>query len=1330
MQKRRGILLLCMILLLTGYFIHCMPLSALLAEEKYLSADSRPDDGNAMVVDKIPLGPELQMKTIRSILQDPRTGILWFATDNLFASYNGYEVKTYKHRKNAENSLSHDVIKRLYQDRKGRIWVGTLQGLDCFDPESGRFSHYKHGIENEAVTTVFEDRDGTIWVGGLESDLHKIDEDNKKLVVYAAKIGVVNVIFQDRQGILWLGTDSGILSLKKENGLMTRYSGNDGYNGKNRGPIKGIGKDSISAIWEDRSGVLWFGDSEGGLSRLQEDKIIRYAEQNGLKRNSAAAFMYEKDDRYIRLGGEGEALYSFDRRTERFVAMADEETKDIVHERIFSRYDNGKGTVWLGTANGLFKVRRSLFVNYNKASFQGRGLSDDNVTCIYEDEGGILWLGSSSGLNRLDTGKKTCVTYNLNSGEANEKGKLVQVIMQDRKGRLWLGTQAGINIFDKAVGRVIARHTAENRAGSLADDEITALCQDKEGTVWVGTMGAGLWRSDEEGKSFFPVQNQFGKGVSTIFEDSRGYLWVGFRGEGIARYDKQTGAISETYRSNEAEVNGLSDGKVTCITESREHDLLIGTLEGGINQLEVATGKIKYYRETDGLPSDTIAGVAVDEQGDVWAVCNGGVAKRNANTASWRIFDGKDGLLDSWFYLGAYYATPKALSFGGPSGLQRIRFETVVNNEPNPIIMMTDIKKRDESIIANAKNHNGYKVDLSYKDYSLAFEYAAVDLNSPEKLQYAYKLEGVDADWVYCGTRRYASYTNLSGGEYFFRVKVSNGSGVWSETGPAVRVNVQHPPWKTGWAYLAYTIGGSGLFYGVIVWRIRRERTRRKALEKWNQELEEQVRDRTQAVRNLLDNVGQGLLSFDRNLLVEEEYSSECLNLFGRNIVQKRFPELVFPNDKKQAAFLAKALPAVFEKTQSMQQQVYLSLLPAEIILHEKNVQLNYKMIETNSGLRMMIILTNVTEQRSLEKKMEAERQRNLMVAKVAARYDDFAAAMRAFQRFYSEEALNILTEPGRERGSVAENMAELFRRVHTFKGEFAQFEMAQTVKAVHEIETRLQELIAELAAKQSNDEMIEDMKSELTAWLQGCVYEDMSVLISLLGEEFLANEEIVKVRKRDLQAVEQAITALTAPENRVEISSLFSGLRKKDLKELLAHYPDYVARIGEQLGKMVVMEIGGDKVLLDAEQYYEFIKVLVHIFRNGVDHGIESVEERVRAGKNPCANMYCQLTLTDGEICLTIEDDGAGVDISKVRQRAAALGLLSEAQAESISDADALQLLFHDGFSTKQEADLLSGRGAGLAAVRKIVEEMGGKIKVETQTGMGSKFVLTLPLR
>ncbi len=1330
MHKKRYVGLLCMILLLTGCFILRMPLSALLAEEKYLPANSRPDNGNAMVVDKIPLGPELQMKTIRSILQDPRTGILWFATDNLFASYNGYEIKTYKHRKNDENSLSHDVIKLFYQDSKGRIWIGTLQGLDCFEPESGRFSHYKHGLENEAVTTVFEDRDGTIWVGGLESDLHKIDEDNENLVLYAAEVGVVNVIFQDRQGILWLGTDSGILSLNKENGEMIRRSGNAGDNGKNRGPIKGIGKDSISAILEDSGGVLWFGDSEGGLSRLQEDKIIRYAEQSGLKRNSAAVFLYEKDDRYIRLGGEGESLYAFDRRTERFVAAVDKETENIVNERIFSRYDNGNGTVWLGTANGLFKVRQSIFANYNKASFQGHGLSDDNVSCIYEDEAGILWLGSSSGLNRLDTGKKKCVTYRLKSGDEHEKENLVQAIMQDRKGRLWLGTQQGLNVFDKASAGVIARHTATGAADSLVNDKITALCQDKEGSVWIGTMGGGLWRTDEDGKRFFPVKNQLGKDVSTIFEDSRGNLWVGFRGEGLARYDKQTGEISEVYRSAATDADSLSDGRVTCISENQKHDLLIGTLEGGINQLEVATGKITHYREEDGLPSDTIAGVAVDEQGDVWAVCNGGVAKRNADTGLWRVFDGKDGLLDSWFYLGAYYATPKALSFGGPSGLQRIFFEAAADKEPNPTIMITDIKKRDESIIANAKNHNGYEVDLSYKDYAISFEYAAVDLNSPENLQYAYKLEGVDAAWVYCGTRRYASYTNLSGGEYLFRVKVSNGNGVWSEAGPAVKVNVQHPPWKTGWAYLAYTTGGAGLVYGVIAWRIRRERTRRKALEKWNQELEEQVEGRTQAVRNLLDNVGQGLLSFDRDLLVDAEYSSECLSLFGANIARKSFPKLVFPNDKKQAAFLHKALPAVFEKRQLMQQQVYLSLLPAEIILHDKNIRLDYKMIESNSGLRLMVIITNVTEQRSLEKKMEAEQQRNLMVAKVAARYDDFAAAMRAFQRFYSEEALGILEECDEAKGTVAEKMAELFRRVHTFKGEFSQFEMAQTVKAVHEIETRLQELISELAAGQSSDEMIKDMKSELTACLQGCVYEDMSVLIALLGEQFLANEEIVKVRKNDLQAVEEAITALTAPENRVEISNLFSGLRKKELKELLAHYPDYVARIGEQLGKMVVMEIGGDRILLDAERYYEFTKALAHIFRNGVDHGIESLEERVRAGKNPCANMYCQLTLADGEMRLIIEDDGGGVDIYQVRQRATALGLLSEEQAECISDDEALQLLFHDGFSTKQEVGFLSGRGAGLSAVRKIVEEMGGKIEVETQLGVGSKFVLTLPLR
>ena len=127
-------------------------------------------------------------------------------------------------------------------------------------------------------------------------------------------------------------------------------------------------------------------------------------------------------------------------------------------------------------------------------------------------------------------------------------------------------------------------------------------------------------------------------------------------------------------------------------------------------------------------------------------------------------------------------------------------------------MVLTSIQKLNREVRPGQDLADVRELTLDHRDYVVSFEYAALDFAAPERNRYAYKLEGLDRDWVAAGSSRRASYTNLRPGHYVFRVKGSNGDGVWNEDGLAVQIDVEPPPWRSAWAYAAYALLALGAF--------------------------------------------------------------------------------------------------------------------------------------------------------------------------------------------------------------------------------------------------------------------------------------------------------------------------------------------------------------------------------------------------------------------------------------------------------------------------------------------------------------------------------------
>jgi len=491
------------------------------------------------------------------------------------------------------------------------------------------------------------------------------------------------------------------------------------------------------------------------------------------------------------------------------------------------------------------------------------------------------------------------------------------------------------------------------------------------------------------------------------------------------------------------------------------------------------------------------------------------------------------------------------------------------------------------------------------------------------------------------------------------------------------------------------------------------------------QEIKAQVMERERSLRNLLNNAGQGFLTFGEDLLIDPEYSLECRNIFDREIGELSFPALLGEFDPEQKQFLENILTRIWQEKDPARRNLYFPLLTDELVINNRCIHIDYKIINPTEHCqtmeKFMVLLTDITEKRSLQSQMETERNILKMVVKVVVQYSDFTEMVREFTHFHEQKMGELLVRDD----SLKAKLLDLYREIHTFKGNFSQLGLIHIVKRLHEAETKLTAMIKNADNISLNEVRMFLESLQLSKWM----HDDLAILEEILGEAFFKQEDTIAIDKSKLLDIEKKMLALLSP---VECKLLLPEVRKlrfKPFKDLLNSYSEYVVDIAERYDKLITaFEIEGDDFSADTEQYHDFSRSLIHVFRNIVDHGIETVDERTLAGKEEFGQIHCRLDLHKDRIELMIRDDGAGIDLDEMRERALEKGLFDEETLQAMSEEEVIELIFRDEFSTKQFVTELSGRGIGLSAVKYEVEKLGGTIRVDTTVGEGTTFYFELP--
>lgn len=780
--------------------------------------------------DHINLDEGLSQGSVYSILQD-RMGFLWFGTQDGLNKYDGYDFTVYRHDKYDSSSISDNCIYSLFEDRDGYLWIGTLSGgLNRFDPRTGKFNSFRYsgdnprGLASNLVTSIWQDRSGTIWVG-TDNGLNRMEDDRfvsyfRSGPNYAGKR--VNCIYEDSRKTLWVGTTSG---LYRYDTVTAAFVAHRLKTGEEQTTVH------IMALYESPAGVIYVGTHGDGLfAGIREPgglPVFKHVALEGPELNEVSSIVSDPEGN-LWIGFHEEGLVRWDPNTgEQLHLRANPvQSTSLSNDRVSSLAFDTFGNLWVGTLNGINKLNltnRKFVVYQNRPGIQGD--IANSVFAIAKDPSGNIWTGTRGGLYRLD--RKGTIREYIHRSRSTRRADAVRSIYCESNGsenKIWIGTEQGtLETLDPSTG-TFRSLVVDSR---WRENPVYVIRKDPSGTLWLGTL-EGLYSVEPATMRVrrydWQDSSRVGTGrreIRSIEIDGDGTLWIGTRGAGLLHYDRHRDAF-HTYVHNPSDSFSISSNVIASISiDPRSNVLWIGTASG-FNRFVPAEGRFYSYTERDGLPNDVVYGVLPDNQGALWLSTNNGIVRFDPKSETFRPYDASDGLQGTEFNAGAYYKSADGeLFFGGINGYNSFYPEAIHDNTLKPEVVLTGFKVFNEDLKLPKAPEYTDTIRLTYRDDVFSFEFSALHLTAPQKNQYAYKLEGFDQNWV-TTQRRFATYTNLDPGKYTFRVRASNNDGVWNDAGLSVMILIEPPFWNTWWFY-----GMCSLVVVSLIWAAYRARVGR-----------------------------------------------------------------------------------------------------------------------------------------------------------------------------------------------------------------------------------------------------------------------------------------------------------------------------------------------------------------------------------------------------------------------------------------------------------------------------------------------------------------------
>jgi PAS domain S-box-containing protein len=796
-------------------FLRVSAPAALVLFQLFSTSAARADDRRIPIVEYVhniwQAAQGLPQNAVQAIAQTP-DGYLWLATQEGLVRFDGVRLTIFDRKSTLE--ITNNDMRALCVTKDGSLWIGTFLG-DLIQLKDGKFTSYsgKKELGGYGVSAIYEDASQNLWIGTRGGGLFLLRDG--KTVAYTTKNGLANdsvsSITGDTAGHIWIGTDGGLS--REHGGKFSNYT-----------VAEGLSSDKVLSLLFVSHDSLWIGTA-AGLDHFQNNKFTSYTVKDGLP-NNAVASIYRDNSGELWIGTQGGLSRFQNGKFENYTAK-----NGLSDDSVDAIYVDPEGSLWVGTMNGgLNQFRKGRFTTHGTAE----GLSNPVIWTITEDHSGNIWAGTDGGgLNKFADGK-----FSTAQGLS---GNTIGALFTASDGSLWVSTNKGLDhMHDGKVTTFSAKDGLPGRresSGLAPDVLVKAIAQTPDGTLWFGTDGGGLC-TYRDGK-FVTYTTDSGLPSNMILwltPRRDGGIWIGTV-RGLSKF-------ADGKFTNFSTKDGLASDTIMSMYEDPQDVLWIGT-EAGLSRMD--DDKFTTYSTRQGLYDDLTFQILEDDKGNLWLSCNKGifrVSKKELNdfaagkiqsvtSVPYGVADGmKSRETDGGVQPAGWKSHDGKLWFPTIQGVVTIDADAMETNNWIPPVHV-------EQLIAG---HTAIKIPehvrLPAGTGSLEFNYTALSFLAPNAMEFRYKLDDFDKEWIDAGSRRTAYYTNIPPGDYRFTVIASNNDGVWNTTGASVDLHIARQFYQTYWFYslcvLAIIAAVAGLY-----------RLRMKAVKAREKELVLRVNERT-----------------------------------------------------------------------------------------------------------------------------------------------------------------------------------------------------------------------------------------------------------------------------------------------------------------------------------------------------------------------------------------------------------------------------------------------------------------------------------------------------
>lgn len=779
---------------------------------------------------------------------------MWFGTADGLNRFDGNNFKVFRHDPGNPNSIGSNAISYLFEDRCNRLWIGTSKGLYYYDGVLGKFTCLTP-FANKYIRAIQDDAHGRLWFVA-EGELYR----------FPLKIIDSLESVQKAELAVRKGDPSGLNPLMYPADLFQKIK---------------IEDQSPTAMTTDEHDGIWLGTTKGKLIQFTNgtDRAV-YWESPLLTGNSIENISTAGAGKLL-IGTSGNGLLQLDSHTGQFTGplLKNEQGSSEIFVRDIIRYKEDE--FWVATEGGLYRYRTSAAPG-KSSKFEGHikkvygdpfSLSDNALYTLCKDREGGIWIGSYfGGINYLANRPITFEKYFPGMHHPSFVGNAIREITEDQYGNFWIGTEdAGLNKADFKTGKF--KHILPGSAGQAAHTNIHGMLADGS-RLYVGTFEHGMDVMDIPSGKFIRhykaggdngLQSNFinailktregkylvctarglyyfnpGKGkfslapglpvdefYSAIAEDHTGKIWIGTHTRGVLYLDNGRWRRLKIMTSGE---DRLQNTRILYIKEDMWGRLWIATEDG----LMRVTGqnKVKIFDSHSGLPSNIVYALVPDSLNNMWLTTSKGMVKINGKDDKVIVYNTADGLLNNQFnYQSGFQDKAGYIYFGSVKGLVRFNPYTYAESNYKPPLFITDFHIFNQEIEVDSM-HSPLKtsilrtqfLELTHKQSTFSFDFAALSYSSPANLEFAYKMDGLDQNWTYLQRNRRIYFTNLAAGNYKLRIKSTNSSGIWVPNERVLAIRILPPFWRSNLAYLFYGLFFISLVGGAVYYNNRRHR--------------------------------------------------------------------------------------------------------------------------------------------------------------------------------------------------------------------------------------------------------------------------------------------------------------------------------------------------------------------------------------------------------------------------------------------------------------------------------------------------------------------------